>query len=471
MKTTLLQASIGLSLALAATACSPSTAGGCAETCPVGCDISADCQTCVAESPQSGLGTACNTDQDCCNGNCINGLCTASDLGLGSSNGSGTGGGSNGVSSGSSTGTRSTSGGSSSSSRGRGSTGGNGGSCPPSPTPSTQSDLDCGDGGQWVCSPSGTCIPNCNGQPEICTAGQVCQINGHCETPGGSAGNGSAGSGSAGNGSAGSAGSSAGRSSSGSSSSGGNGSSGTSTSAGTSAGGSSSGTSAGGSSSGTSAGGSSSSGGSSGGSSSGGGGCGGAGQEYASCTSTADCACPFNCVADGSGSSYCLQPCASYQSCQVYETCDSSLSPTSCYPDACGSPWGACAAGNDTGSSQTGTCNVFTDSSSNAYGVCFAGGTAATGAACNFNPTYSTAASQQCTVGDFCGSTAAGDSCYQACDPTGTLSGAPACSGGTTCNANPCDCATDPGCFCSGSSPYCDPSTDSSCNLYFGVCQ
>ncbi len=86
-----------------------------------------------------------------------------------------------------------------------------------------------------------------------------------------------------------------------------------------------------------------------------------------------------------------------HQACQASEICDTKLSPASCHQDGCSDGWGACAAGIDTGSQQTGSCDVHADSAGNPYGVCFAGGSAQTGGGCGANATYATAASQQCT--------------------------------------------------------------------------
>ncbi|HUB05667.1 MAG TPA: hypothetical protein VMB50_01630 [Myxococcales bacterium] len=44
--------------------------------CPVGCNVSPDCTTCVPQGPNAGLGTACQTNDDCCTGTCINGACS-----------------------------------------------------------------------------------------------------------------------------------------------------------------------------------------------------------------------------------------------------------------------------------------------------------------------------------------------------------------------------------------------------------
>ncbi len=49
----------------------------CNAACPVGCDLSPDCRACVPESSSAGIGTACRTNEDCCIGECIQGLCTA----------------------------------------------------------------------------------------------------------------------------------------------------------------------------------------------------------------------------------------------------------------------------------------------------------------------------------------------------------------------------------------------------------
>ena len=446
-----------------APACGP--AAGCNSTCPVGCDISPDCSTCVPESAQAGLGIACNTDQDCCTGTCVSGTCTADNLGLGAS-GSPSGGGSSG--SAGTTGGHGTSGGASTG----GSSTGAAATCTPSNPPSVASDEQCGNLGALVCSATGTCIANCNVQPQTCATGQICEANGHCENPGTTAGNGSAGNGTAGNGSA------------------GNGSTGTAsagTTTGTSAGTASAGTTTGGSSTGggTTTGGSAgnttttSSGGSTTGSATAGttsgssAGCAGSGQEYDNCTTNADCSCPLNCV-NSNGSSFCLQPCSSFQQCQTYEICDTTLPVTSCYPNYCSTnPWGACAGGNDTGSSETGTCNVYSDDQGNPYGICFAGGSSAEFSGCNFSPTYSTPAADQCTVGDFCGETASsGSLCFQGCDPTGELQGAPACQHGLSCYSNACDCSSDPDCQCYSFGSYCDPTSDPNpCDPYFGYCE
>jgi hypothetical protein len=178
-------------------------------------------------------------------------------------------------------------------------------------------------------------------------------------------------------------------------------------------------------------------------------------------------------VAVSGQGSYCLLPCTTYTDCQLDEICDAQVSPQSCYPNyGCATPWGACAGGNNNaGGSDTGTCNVFSDDQGNAFGVCVAGGSAATNGSCAFNGSWPTI-SQQCVPGDICGSSngTSGD-CYQACDPTGSLTGAPNCKGGTQCYSEACDCSSDPNCFCSGGQPECDPEYDSSCDPYFGVCQ
>ncbi|MHB8416715.1 MAG: choice-of-anchor D domain-containing protein [Myxococcales bacterium] len=44
--------------------------------CPVGCFPSADCASCIPQSPTAGIGTVCATDNDCCTGNCIDGICS-----------------------------------------------------------------------------------------------------------------------------------------------------------------------------------------------------------------------------------------------------------------------------------------------------------------------------------------------------------------------------------------------------------
>ncbi len=460
MKAALLSSLVALGLALLTPGCS-STGGGCAVTCPVGCNVSPDCTTCVAESAQAGLGTPCNTDNDCCNGSCLNGTCTANALGVGGSGSSSGGGATTGhTTTGGGTGGHGTTGGSAS-----GSGGGTKG-CTPSPTPSPTSDAQCSSNGTLVCNPEGQCVPNCNAAPTSCPTGETCQVNGHCESTISSGGNGGGG-GNGGNGGGGSAGSAGSTTGAAGSTTGGGSASGGSSAASTSSGGTpGSSSSTGGSTTGTS------SGGGTGGSSTGGA-CGGTLQEYGTCTSTSQCACPLACVGDGSGTSFCLQPCSSYQSCQNYEICDTKLAVPSCYPNFCTSPWGACAAGNDTGSGQTGTCNVYgsySNGSEGWYGVCFAGGSLIAGEGCNFNATYATAGSQLCAVGDFCGQTTTGDYCYQGCDPSASL-GAPACPGGQTCYPNPCDPTTDVNCLCSSSTCTCDPSVDTTCNPFFGVCQ
>ncbi len=46
-------------------------AGPCGDLyCPPGCDISADCTSCIPQSPTAGLGGACQSDLDCCTGKC-----------------------------------------------------------------------------------------------------------------------------------------------------------------------------------------------------------------------------------------------------------------------------------------------------------------------------------------------------------------------------------------------------------------
>jgi hypothetical protein len=412
--------------------CSPSLASGnnCSSTCPVGCNISSDCLSCVPESAQAGAGTVCSTNNDCCTGTCVNSVCTATGLSEGGSAGT-TGGGTGDPADGGSgtTGSHGSSG---------GTTGGTVASCTPANPPTMASDAQCGDAGVMVCSSTGKCVPNCNDDLSYCGT-LPCEANGHCETPSssgsgggstgtqanGSAGNGSAGNGSAGNGSAGS------------------GSAGTS--AGTSAGGSSSG--AGASSSSTS-GGASSGGSSSGGSSSGAACGGGSGTEYDSCTKNSNCACPYLCVADPTISSdvvgsqagpYCLTPCTSYTDCELDEICDTTLSPPACSPNFCdpsvNNAWGACAGANDTGGSETGTCNMFEDSDG-AYAICEAGGTAVANGACSFTGGWSTVPSQQCVPNDICVTTASDTNgfCLQACDPTGTLDSAN-CKGGTSCES------------------------------------
>ena len=79
---------------------------GCGDvTCPTGCNISADCTECIAQSPTAGSGTSCASSADCCTGTCISGACTeaggssssssggsSSDGGTGGSTSSGSGG-------------------------------------------------------------------------------------------------------------------------------------------------------------------------------------------------------------------------------------------------------------------------------------------------------------------------------------------------------------------------------------------
>ncbi|HUB06236.1 MAG TPA: MYXO-CTERM sorting domain-containing protein [Myxococcales bacterium] len=55
--------------------------------CPAGCDVSADCGSCIPTSPTAGLGTACTTDPDCCTGTCVGSVCTAATGTTGASTG------------------------------------------------------------------------------------------------------------------------------------------------------------------------------------------------------------------------------------------------------------------------------------------------------------------------------------------------------------------------------------------------
>ncbi len=185
----------------------------------------------------------------------------------------------------------------------------------------------------------------------------------------------------------------------------------------------------------------------------------------------------MNCVKDSSGNSLCLTPCSSYTGCLLSEVCNNQLSPPSCYPNFCNAPWGSCAAADDSGT-QHGTCQVYSDNQGNPVGLCVAGGSSATGGACSTSPTWSTSAAQACAPGNVCGTTSGGGagSCYQGCDPTGSL-GAPACSGSTSCVSQACDPTSDPNCcdpstdiLCDPTYP-CDPTTDPNCDPYFGVCE
>ena len=280
---------IATSMILAfAAACSPKITGnGCQATCPIGCDISADCTSCIPESTQAGVGHGVHRQLRLLHRKLRQGgVCIATGLtglvvsGSGGSNSGSTGG------SGATT-SRSGSGGSS--------TSGTPATCPT--PPSIASDQACGNTSEWVCNASGQCVPNCNYDPSYCGTAVTCEINGHCQTP------------------------------TSSSSSGGTGN----RTGGGSGGGTSGGTTdrqgeqlrlvvehlgrrqqLGGS--------------SSGGSSSG-----GVGVAVARARSTPrarrtpDCACPNTCVAvpsSGASVSICLTPCTSYQTCTLDQICD-----------------------------------------------------------------------------------------------------------------------------------------------------
>ncbi|MHB1844391.1 MAG: hypothetical protein ACYCWW_06090, partial [Deltaproteobacteria bacterium] len=288
-------------LALATLACcgAPTAPGGgnhgCNSVCPIGCDISVDCSRCTPESPTAGLGTACQTDNDCCTGNCLQGICTGISLGQSDAG---------------TAQTKPTGSSSATTSGGQASGGGSGGSpssCPPSSTTSFQDDEACGNIQRLVCSPQGSCIPNCNSQAaSFCTGGTSCLANGHCgsnappsATTGGSSGSSSAGT-------------SAGASSGGTSS----GSSGGYTSAGSTGG--STGTGSLGGTTGTS-----------------GGSTGGAADYCATCQTDSDCGGGANlCLQATSGAPFCGTDCSAGQSCPSGASCQA-------ITDSTGSPAGS----------------------------------------------------------------------------------------------------------------------------------
>jgi hypothetical protein len=116
------------------------------------------------------------------------------------------------------------------------------------------------------------------------------------------------------------------------------------------------------------------------------------------------------------------------------------------------------------------------DDQGDPVGLCVAGGSSPTGGSCNVNETWSVVG-QECAPGNFCGEAPSSNSgsCYQACDPTGSLSGASPCSGSTQCYDDACDCSSDPDCNCTSGVPNsqnpCDPTIDQNCDPYFGVCE
>ncbi|HUB08160.1 MAG TPA: hypothetical protein VMB50_14225 [Myxococcales bacterium] len=237
--------------AVACTGCSNNT-GGCSATCPEGCTISPDCSTCTPNSPDVSDGLACQTDNDCCTGTCVNGACSAVSTGggdggtagttSGGSSTGGSGGGNNAVGLPCNTDSDCSSdyckgpdggakvcacnkGGSGYSCKqptdccsgstcvsgvcdlagttGGGSTGGSAGStggstsggtsgCHTSPAPSSTADATCNpDGGtSEICNnQTGICQANCNTQSSsFCATGSYCATNGHCTPTGGSTG-------------------------------------------------------------------------------------------------------------------------------------------------------------------------------------------------------------------------------------------------------------------------------------------
>jgi hypothetical protein len=158
-----------LALVAAAAGCS-SRSNECKAICPVGCNISDDCQSCIPESDDAGLGTACNGPNDCCIGNCVGGICVATPDGGISDGGSRGGGASGGTSGGAQTG------------------------CQPWTNPSPTFDAACNPSGSTteVCGPAGTCIPNCNDSAGYCGS-LTCEVNGHCKAAGAASSGGSGG--------------------------------------------------------------------------------------------------------------------------------------------------------------------------------------------------------------------------------------------------------------------------------------